>query len=187
MPANAQVTLFVCANSARGGVVPPSGVRQPPTLPLVQWPFSVQEILLPCAGRVQPEHILKAFEAGADLVGVIACKEDNCHYLEGSPRARNRVDFVRLLLDELGLGGKRLLFFQLPGSAREDMALGCTAGVPPVAAGHGQDARATEELAGRLRAIAEEIAAKLKELGTTPLRKSGLPMTTDGQGVRTVT
>ena len=173
-PAAAQVTVFLCANSARGGVVPPAGVRLRPSLPPVQWPFSAKEIVLPCAGKIQPEHILKAFEAGADLVCVIACDGDNCHYLEGSHRAENRVEYVRLLLDELGLGRERLLLFHLPGSAREDMALGCagvgqSSGLPPCNPGGLQDN--TEDLARRLKSIAEEIAGKLKELGVTPLKE----------------
>jgi hypothetical protein len=83
----------------------------------------VQEVLVPCTGRVQPEHLLKAFESGARLVCVIACREDNCHYLEGSRRCARRVDYVRGILDEVGLGGERLLLFHLHGTAAEDTAL----------------------------------------------------------------
>ena len=183
----AQVTLFYCANSGRGGMCPPSAVRQRPAPLPMQWPFTVQEIMVPCGGKIQPEHILKSFEAGADLVCVIACDEDNCHYLEGSSRARVRVEYVRLLLNELGLDGERLLLFNLPGSAREDMALGCavarTAGVSPASGAGGTPAvrSAAEESAGRmLKAIAEEIAGRLKELGMTPLRQVGGPSGSPG-------
>ena len=94
-----------------------------PSVPSFDWPFPVQEVLVPCTGRLQPEHVLKAFESGARLVCAVACQEDNCHYLEGSKRCARRVDYVRAILDEVGLGGERLLLFHLPGTAAEDMAL----------------------------------------------------------------
>ena len=119
------VTLFICANSARPGIAPTSGRLQRPTPLPVEWPFPAHEVVVPCTGKLQPEHLLKAFEAGADLVCIIACAEENCHYLEGSRRAKRRVEYVRSLLDELGIGGERLMIFHLPGSAREDMAAGC--------------------------------------------------------------
>ena len=101
-------------------------------MPDFRWPLSVQQVLLPCTGRLQPEHVLKAFESGADLVCAVGCQEDNCHYLEGSKRCARRVDHVRSILQEIGLGSERLVFFTLPGTAAEDLALG--AGMPaPVA------------------------------------------------------
>jgi len=136
-------------------------------LPAVQWPFTVDEIVVPCAGKIQPEHVLKAFEAGAALVAVITCAEDNCHYIEGSPRASRRVEYLRSLLDEVGLGRERLLLFRLSGSAKEDMALGCGKGFQPLA--HGQDAAAA------LEAIVAEISGKLKALGATPLSRDSQP------------
>jgi hypothetical protein len=72
--------------------------------------------------------VLKAFESGADLVCAVGCQEDNCHYLEGSKRCARRVDHVRSILQEIGLGSQRLMFFTLPGTAAEDLALG--AGLP---------------------------------------------------------
>jgi hypothetical protein len=84
----------------------------------------VREVLVPCTGRLQPEHLLKAFESGADLVCAVACAEDNCHYVEGSKRCARRVDYLRGVLDEVGLGSERLLLCHLPGTAAEDTALG---------------------------------------------------------------
>jgi len=98
------VTLFVCTNSARPGVAPSSGGRQRP-LPLpVEWPFSAHEIEVPCTGKLQPEHLLKAFEAGADLVCVIACaallvRENVEPILPLVARDRNR---IALQSDALG-------------------------------------------------------------------------------------
>lgn len=130
--APAAATVFVCVNCARPARAPTSAGRPPPDIPDFQWPRSVQQILLPCTGRLQPEHVLKAFEAGADVVCAVGCEADDCHHLEGSRRCARRVDHVRSLLQEIGLGRERLLFFTLPGTAADDMALG--AGRPVVAA-----------------------------------------------------
>ena len=142
----------MCENCARPGQTPDSGGRPRPTLPTFDWPIPVRELLLPCTGRLQPEHVLKAFESGADLVCAIACEEDNCHYLEGSGRCTRRVDYLRRILDEVGLGGERLLLFHLPGTAAEDTALGAgrpvTAGAPEAG-----DARIAAIRAGVLQAL----------------------------------
>ena len=81
----------------------------------------VKEVVVPCTGRLQPEHLLRAIEAGADLVCIVACEENNCHFLEGSKRVRRRAEYVQQLLEEIQVGGERILLLHLPGSAREEM------------------------------------------------------------------
>jgi hypothetical protein len=124
----------------------------------------MHEVVLPCTGKLQPEHLLKAFETGARAVCVIACAADNCHYLEGSRRAERRVEYVRELLDEIGLDSERLMLFHLPGSAHEDMTSGCT-----LAEGSTGTQLSQEELDSRLAAICEEVMAKLDALEPNPL------------------
>ncbi len=158
--ATTAVTAFICANCARPGSAPDSAGRSRPTAPDFGWPFSVQEVLVPCTGRLQPEHILKAFELGADLVCAVACAEDNCHTLEGSKRCARRVDFLRDILDEVGLGAERLMLFHLPGTAAEDMALD---------AGNHQSVCAVEIEDPRIAAIREEVLRALDRLAPNPL------------------
>lgn len=163
---NARVTAFVCVNGARPGMLPASAINgRPSPLPL-EWPFKVDEIMVPCTGKLQPEHLLKAFESGADLVCVVACAHDNCHYVQGCRRAERRVDYVRGVLDEIGLGGQRLLLFRVPGSGRQDMALGC--GESRLDGGPGSDA-----LEQQLAEIREGLATRLSSLGTSPLNRNG--------------
>ncbi len=109
--ASARVTVFRCVNSSRPGTGEWRD-SQP------SWPFPIHEVVIPCAGRLQPEHLLKAFEAGADAVCVVTCAGDECRYLEGSRRAERRADHVRKLLDEIGLGGHRLLVFHLDAAGQ---------------------------------------------------------------------
>jgi coenzyme F420-reducing hydrogenase delta subunit len=162
--ASTDVTVFRCENCSRPGMAPRLAAARRPLQPRVEWPIAMHEVVVPCTGRLQPEHLLKAFEAGARAVCVIACAGDNCHYLEGSRRAERRVQYVRELLDEVGLSSERLMLFHLPGSAREDMTLGCA----PSEGSAGTQLN-QEELGSRLAATCEKVMAKLDALEPNPL------------------
>ena len=115
---------------------------------------------MPCTGRLQPEHVLKAFESGADLVLTVSCEKDNCQYLQGSERWARRVDYVRTILDEVGLGGERLMLFHLPGTAAEDMALGAGRPAPVCTA---------ETVDAQVAAIRDAVLQALDGLTPNPL------------------
>jgi coenzyme F420-reducing hydrogenase delta subunit len=61
-----------------------------------------------CSSMVKDVFLLRAFEAGADGVVVMVCPEGQCRYVEGNIRAKKRVAWVRNLLDDIGLDGRRL-------------------------------------------------------------------------------
>ena len=44
---------------------------------------------------------------------VVGCLEGTCHYNEGNFRARERVEYVRTLLDEIGIEGDRVRMYNL--------------------------------------------------------------------------
>jgi F420-non-reducing hydrogenase iron-sulfur subunit len=160
-----KVIAFVCANCGREGMEATTRLGQPRT-PAMGWQEAVQDVVVPCAGRLQPEHLLKAFEAGADLVAVVACEEGNCHFLEGSCRARVRCDYVGGLLDQIGLGRERLMLLHLPGSAREDMAVGSPAA-------KGIDGKSPEEVSAPVDGIAAQVSRRLASLPPNPMRENG--------------
>jgi F420-non-reducing hydrogenase iron-sulfur subunit len=81
----------------------------------MQYPANVRIVKYLCTGRVDILHILKAFEAGADAVLVSGCEAGSCHFLEGNLRARERVEYAKQLLEEIGLGG-RLEMFEVAAS-----------------------------------------------------------------------
>jgi F420-non-reducing hydrogenase iron-sulfur subunit len=72
------------------------------------YPANVKIIRVPCSGKVDAIHILKAFEKGADGVVVAGCLEGDCHFKTGNFRAARRVAYVKKLLDEIGIGSERL-------------------------------------------------------------------------------
>jgi len=134
MSEQAEITTFVCANCVRQGMTVTSVDRARPAVPDFNLPGRVQQVIVPCTGRLQPEHILRAFEAGSSIVSIIACQEDNCHHAEGSRRCSLRVEHVRSILREIGLSEERLLLFSLPGSASQDLGASAGKAVPPISA-----------------------------------------------------
>ena len=72
------------------------------------YPPNVHIIRVPCSGKVDAVHIMKAFEKGADGVYVAGCLEGDCHFKNGNVRATRRVAYVKKLLDEIGVNGERL-------------------------------------------------------------------------------
>jgi F420-non-reducing hydrogenase iron-sulfur subunit len=67
---------------------------------------------LPCSGRIEPLHFLRAFESGADLVYLITCPEKTCRYQQGNTRAGKRIHFTQKLIQEIGLDPERLILVQ---------------------------------------------------------------------------
>ena len=159
-PDLAGITVFVCANCARPGKELTSANRSRSVVPEFNWPGKTQQIIVPCTGRLQPENILKAFEAGASIVSVVACQEDNCHHIEGSRRCALRVEYLRSVLKEIGLGEERLLLSYLPGSASEDLAL---------AAGKIAPESHQDLLNAQVAAIRDHVVGAFRDLPPNPL------------------
>ncbi|MGA8180851.1 MAG: hydrogenase iron-sulfur subunit [Desulfobacterales bacterium] len=70
--------------------------------------YEIKTVKMACSSMVKDVFLLRAFEAGADAVVVMVCPEGQCRYVEGNIRAKKRVAWVRNLLDEIGLDGRRL-------------------------------------------------------------------------------
>lgn len=108
----------------------------------LSYPTNVKVVKVPCTGRVDVIHVLKAFENGADGVYLAGCLEGECHYLTGNLRARKRVGYLKGLLEEAGIGGERVEMYNLSSA-------------------QGQ----------RFAAIASEMTEKIRELGPNPAKK----------------
>ncbi len=79
----------------------------------LQYRPNVRIIRLPCTGKVDAIHLMRAFEDGADAVFVAGCLEGECHYLEGNLRAKKRVAYVKKLLSEVQIEPERIEMFNL--------------------------------------------------------------------------
>jgi len=102
-----KITVFHCINTfGEGDASPLAGGEK----------FVSKFVKLPCSSMVKDVFLLRAFEAGADAVVVLVCPEGTCRYVEGNLRAKKRVRWVKALLDDIGLNGKRLSLYHLyPG------------------------------------------------------------------------
>jgi F420-non-reducing hydrogenase iron-sulfur subunit len=101
-PTHAKMTIFHCINVfTEGDEITMAAEKN----------LNVNFIKLPCSSMVKDVFLMRAFEAGADVVGVLVCPEGSCRYVEGNLRAKKRIQWVKDLLDEIGVGGKRLALF----------------------------------------------------------------------------
>ena len=110
----------------------------------LEYPANVKIIRVPCTGKVDVMYLLRAIQKGADGVYVVGCLEGACHYNEGNFRARERVNHVRMLLEEIGLEAERVRMYNL------------SSGEGPTFA-----------------AYAREMTENIKKLGPNPLKKLG--------------
>jgi coenzyme F420-reducing hydrogenase delta subunit len=115
----------------------------------LSYPPNVRVLRVPCTGKVEVTHVLRAFEWGVDGVIVAGCLEGGCHFLEGNLRARKRVERTRQLLDEIGLGRERLEMFNLSSAEGP-----------------------------RFAEIVREMTERLRRLGPSPLRQDLNPLGT---------
>jgi len=74
----------------------------------IQYPPNVRILRVPCSGRVDVLHVLKAFQNGADGVIITGCHIGDCHYIDGNVKAKDRVDVMRKSLGALGIDPERL-------------------------------------------------------------------------------
>jgi F420-non-reducing hydrogenase iron-sulfur subunit len=109
----------------------------------LRYPSNLKIIRVPCSGRVAIIHLLKALEEGADGVMVAGCLEGDCHYQSGNLRARKRVNYVREILEKIGIEVDRVAMYN-------------------VSAGDGP----------KFADIAREMTEKVKELGPSPIKDS---------------
>ncbi len=100
----------------------------------------VKIIQVPCTGRVDIIHILNAIEDGADGVYVAGCMEGECHFISGNLKARKKVEYVKKILEELGIEPERVAMYNLSSA---------------------QGARFAE--------IANEMVETIQKLGPTPV------------------
>ncbi|HKJ65400.1 MAG TPA: hydrogenase iron-sulfur subunit [Desulfopila sp.] len=105
------------------------------------YPANVKIIRVPCSGKVDALHLVRAFEKGADGVYVAGCLEGDCHFKNGNLRAARRIEYVKNYLEEIGIEGERLQMVH-------------------VSAGMGQ----------RFAEVASEITEKIRELGPSPIK-----------------
>lgn len=102
---------------------------------------SFRLIRTPCSARVDPEWVLRALSRGVDGVMVLGGKERSCHYQGGNVRTRNRMALLTRVLEQLGFDTER---FQVEWVDPDEPY--------------------------RFRAVVDDFARKVEDLGPNPLR-----------------
>jgi F420-non-reducing hydrogenase iron-sulfur subunit len=104
MKGKTAISVFCCHNALYSGL---EGKIEKAAAPA-----GMHKVETPCSGKVEPVHMLKAFENGADGVIVLACPPRQCNTIEGSARLEKRVARTKTLLAEAGLEPERLILLQ---------------------------------------------------------------------------
>ena len=111
----------------------------------LQYPTNIRMIKLPCTGKLEVIHLLRAIESGADGVYAAGCLEGECHYLKGNLWARKRVTHVKDLLAEVGIEPERVEMYNMSSAQGAEFAR-----------------------------VATEFTERIKQLGPNPLRREGV-------------
>jgi len=107
------------------------------------YPPNVKIIRVPCSGKVDAMHLMKALQKGADGVFVAGCLEGDCHFKTGNIRAAQHVSHVQRLLGEIGMESERVAMFSMSAGMGEKFA-----------------------------AVASEFTQKIRELGPNPVKRT---------------
>jgi len=107
---NNRIVAFCCEHSAYPAADLAGKLK-------IHYPENIRVIRVPCAGRVDLIHILKAFEKGAAAVLVLGCEDGACHHITGNTRAKERVKYCNLLLKEIEADGSLVAMFNLSPNA----------------------------------------------------------------------
>ncbi len=111
----------------------------------LQYPSNIRMIKLPCTGKLEVIHLLKAIEAGADGVYAAGCMEGECHYLKGNLWARKRVNHVKTLLEEVGIEPERVEMYNMSSA-----------------------------MGAKFAEVATEFTERIKALGPNPVKREGV-------------
>jgi F420-non-reducing hydrogenase iron-sulfur subunit len=96
-----KIIAFCCDQSAYPAADMAGTLRLKP-------PENVEIVRVPCAGRIETIYLLKALEKGADGVLVFACYDENCQFLTGNLRTKDRLSYAHRMLEKIGLEKERL-------------------------------------------------------------------------------
>lgn len=88
----------------------------------LSYPSSIKIVQVPCTGRIDVIHILKALEEGADGVMVAGCLEGECHFLTGNLKAKKRINSVKKILEDIGIEPERVAMFNLSSAMGQRFA-----------------------------------------------------------------
>jgi quinone-modifying oxidoreductase, subunit QmoB len=85
-------------------------------------PERLSVVEVPCSGAISLEHLMAAFQHGADGVLVFTCHEGNCHSERGNILAARRTAHLKHVLKQVGIDPDRLLLKTLAANMAAEFA-----------------------------------------------------------------
>ena len=140
---NPKIVVFAC-NWCSYPAADSAGINR------MQYPPNVRIIRTMCMGRVNPGHVLKAFEMGADGVLVSGCHFEDCHYSFGARKAAEQYRKLERIVHMLGFEKERM---------RQEFI--SAAEFPKFAQ------------------VVREMVEQVRKLGPTPIKKVKVPQKTE--------
>jgi F420-non-reducing hydrogenase iron-sulfur subunit len=95
------LALFYCQNTPNSSENEKQSLEE-------KYGKSLRLFPIPCSGRLEPLHLLRALEEFADVAYLITCPEGACRYFEGNRRAKKRVERTRWIIRNIGLEEERV-------------------------------------------------------------------------------
>ena len=96
-----KIIVFACRKWGYGSADMAGTIR-------AQYPYSIRIILIPCAGRVGSDVIMRAFGRGADAVLVNGWYFGECDFETGNYYAYRQVEYVKEILKTVGMNPERI-------------------------------------------------------------------------------
>ena len=82
----------------------------------MNYPADVRVVRVPCSGRVNPQHVLRALQDGCDGVLVCGCHPGDCHYSTGNYYAKRRMMIFKRMVEYAGYEPDRFQIRWISGS-----------------------------------------------------------------------
>lgn len=83
-----------------------------------------EAVKLPCAGRVEKDHLLEVLNSkNVEKVVIVGCFEGTCRYLFGNVRCRKRLDALKKDLHALQIDSNLIEFHSFTSNMRDEFEL----------------------------------------------------------------
>lgn len=140
----------------------------------LNYPGNIKIIQVPCTGRVDVIHLMKALEEGADGIYVAGCLEGECHFINGNLKVKKRVHSVKKIISAIGLEPERVEMFNLSsamGLRFAEIALEMTEKIKKLGPNPVKVKRKSLQASGKIKAVENEKRKKKvsEEPGVSPL------------------
>jgi len=109
------LALFYCRNVPKSSEADRHAIEK-------EYDGAIRLFPLPCSGRLESVHLMRALEEVADAAYLVTCPEGACRYFEGNRRAKKRVERTRQMIAAIGLETDRVGI--VVGSAETPKTLG---------------------------------------------------------------